>query len=132
MPNELYNIHNIYASKHSVVLTRTCLNACQKRQLGNRSILRVRLASSCLVVVVKEYYYWSRSLGVRIYLELLSLYSKSDVLYIVAFGPQIIQVAICLTWYQSQVRVSLRVATSVLQVSIWIFFFRSVASPISS
>jgi hypothetical protein len=39
-------------------------------------------------VFVKEYKYWSRSLGVRICLELLFLYSKSDVLYIMAFGSR--------------------------------------------
>jgi uncharacterized membrane protein len=46
---------------------------------------------------VKGYYFLSMYKGVRIFILLLFLYFKSDVLYIVAFGPQIIQVAICLT-----------------------------------
>jgi hypothetical protein len=51
------------------------------------------LHTLCICGGVKEYKYWSRSLGVPICLELLSLYSKSYVLYIVAFGLLIIQVA---------------------------------------
>jgi hypothetical protein len=47
--------------------------------------------------------------------RVIILYSKSDILYIVAFGPQIIQVAICLTWYQSPGLEFRTITTSVLQ-----------------
>jgi hypothetical protein len=60
--------------------------------------------------------------------RVIILYSKSDVLYIVAFGPQIIQVAICLTWYQSPGLGFRMFATSVLQF-IGTFFSQSSSLP---